>query len=591
MMEYRVEGENISPEEVTQDQGWQTAGARRVNAKSRGGGPNAAATLSASRGDKHSGAALKSKIIRAGRMPVLPKEDTKIVIRPRGGLNISKIGAAAVADAILAAAGIRPDELSQDTLCPNLQQNIMVASTPRRENADRYSRLKQIRISGNIHELCAYETAPHSTCKGVIRGIPLQDNPATLDGKIVNQKNPLALAAKRIAQTETVIIAFDGHRVPNFVRYGTLLLKCSLYRKQVDVCHACGRLGHRADVCPTPSDVVCRGCGLPNPDEQHQCTPICKFCGGPHLTASKECAHRFKTPYIVRRRRFERARQQEELPPQSILRSSYSQASCSPSPRGKRRSRSRGRSMSRRGSKSRSAPRSRPSSPSPARSGSRGRSTSRTRSGSSNRPRSNTPSGGKGKSYLTWADRARGNQAQASNSQDSHDPRLTNELKELRRANDSLRKENAQFKQEISRLATEIAEIRKLALKPPAPPAATSSSAMDTAEAPPKAGAVKRRALDSSREDETLELLSELKKAISNIQSGLSQVQEMIAHPQLGLVALSERILRLEGTHHGFLPSTSTTPVPNLNSVIAPPTEGAILQAALSKPIPKPKHG
>ncbi|KAL3188015.1 hypothetical protein MRX96_004251 [Rhipicephalus microplus] len=83
------------------------------------------------------------------------------------------------------------------------------------------------------------------------------------------------------------------------------------------------------------------------------------------------------------------------------------------------------------------------------------------------------PSGGKGKSYLTWADRARGNQAQASNSQDSHDPRLTNELKELRRANDSLRKENAQFKQEISRLATEIAEIRKLALKPPAPPAAT----------------------------------------------------------------------------------------------------------------------
>ncbi|KAL3188877.1 hypothetical protein MRX96_003033 [Rhipicephalus microplus] len=98
------------------------------------------------------------------------------------------------------------------------------------------------------------------------------------------------------------------------------------------------------------------------------------------------------------------------------------------------------------------------------------------------------PSGGKGKSYLTWADRARGNQAQASNSQDSHDPRLTNELKELRRANDSLRKENAQFKQEISRLATEIAEIRKLALKPPAPPAATSSSAMDTAEAPPQGG-------------------------------------------------------------------------------------------------------
>lgn len=99
-------------------------------------------------------------------MPVLPKEDMKIVIRPRGGLDISKIGAATVADAILAAAGLSQDELSQDTLCPNLQQNIMVASTPRRQNADRYGRIKQILISGKVHELCAYETAPHSTCKG-----------------------------------------------------------------------------------------------------------------------------------------------------------------------------------------------------------------------------------------------------------------------------------------------------------------------------------------------------------------------------------------------------------------------------------------
>ncbi|KAL3222802.1 hypothetical protein MRX96_049947 [Rhipicephalus microplus] len=97
--------------------------------------------------------------------------------------------------------------------------------------------------------------------------------------------------------------------------------------------------------------------------------------------------------------------------------------------------------MSRRGSKSRSAPRSRPSSPSPARSGSQ-------------RPL-HVP----------------------------HPERLVQQAK----IQHPLRwKENAQFKQEISRLATEIAEIRKLALKPPAPPAATSSSAMDTAEAPPR---------------------------------------------------------------------------------------------------------
>ncbi|KAH7963952.1 hypothetical protein HPB52_023990 [Rhipicephalus sanguineus] len=68
----------------------------------------------------------------------------------------------------------------------------MVASTPRRENVHRYARLKQTRISRKIHELRAYEIAPHSTCKGVIRGMPLQDDPATLDGKIVKKK-PLSL--------------------------------------------------------------------------------------------------------------------------------------------------------------------------------------------------------------------------------------------------------------------------------------------------------------------------------------------------------------------------------------------------------------
>ncbi|KAH7953215.1 hypothetical protein HPB49_006185 [Dermacentor silvarum] len=112
-------------------------GRTRAGAKSREVNPNAAATPSAPRSDKSSGAALKSKIIRASRMPVLPKEDTKIVVRPR-------------------AAGISQDELSisQDALCPNSWwPSIMVASTPRRENADRYARIKQIRISGKIHDL------------------------------------------------------------------------------------------------------------------------------------------------------------------------------------------------------------------------------------------------------------------------------------------------------------------------------------------------------------------------------------------------------------------------------------------------------
>ncbi|KAH7963461.1 hypothetical protein HPB52_021228 [Rhipicephalus sanguineus] len=198
----------------------------------------------------------------------LPKDFSKIVIRPRGGLDISRIGAGVVADAIVLAAGVEEEEAMQDIICPSLQQNIMVASTPDQDIASRYLKVKNIDIGGKVFEVIAYATAPHDMCKGVIRGIPINDTKDILNRKIVNVNNPLALQAKRIKDTGTIIIAFEGHKVPRFVRYGPLLLQCSLYRKHVDICDVCGKLGHRADVCPNPGETICRGCEIKNPDEQ-----------------------------------------------------------------------------------------------------------------------------------------------------------------------------------------------------------------------------------------------------------------------------------------------------------------------------------
>ncbi|KAL1478585.1 hypothetical protein MTO96_034972 [Rhipicephalus appendiculatus] len=79
-------------------------------------------------------------------------------------------------------------------MCPNFQQNIMVVSSPRRENATRYVKVEYIAVVSQQQEVNAYEAAPHSTCKGAIRGIAPSGGPEELDGKIVNSKNPLALA-------------------------------------------------------------------------------------------------------------------------------------------------------------------------------------------------------------------------------------------------------------------------------------------------------------------------------------------------------------------------------------------------------------
>ncbi|KAH7947349.1 hypothetical protein HPB52_010479 [Rhipicephalus sanguineus] len=86
------------------------------------------------------------------------------------------------------------------------------------------------------------------------------------------------------------------------------MIRCTLYRRQTDVCYACGPPGHRADVCPTPENAICRGCGTSSPGDQHVCSPKCAFCGGPQPTADRSCRQRFE-------RRKERRDFEKNFPP------------------------------------------------------------------------------------------------------------------------------------------------------------------------------------------------------------------------------------------------------------------------------------
>ncbi|KAH7936366.1 hypothetical protein HPB52_021572 [Rhipicephalus sanguineus] len=228
-MQYVVEGEELHPEDFSEDSGWHLASQRRPSPKSSQAGQDAAvaganhrtganATSEQSERTKNR-ASIKNRIIRRSRMPPLPREDIKIVLRIRGGLNISKVGPTMVADAVTTAACIETSKRELDTICPNFQQNIIVVSTPEEENATKYVRIRSILVAGRMHEVAAYRTAPYATCKGIIKDIPRCDGPEVLQRKIVNSRNPLALAAKRIKETGTVIVAFDGSAiVPMYAR-------------------------------------------------------------------------------------------------------------------------------------------------------------------------------------------------------------------------------------------------------------------------------------------------------------------------------------------------------------------------------------
>lgn len=142
----------------------------------------------------------------------------------------------------------------------------------------------------------------------------LDITPSELEEMVLTSKNPSAIGVRRIKNTTAAIVLFSGQKVPRYVRVGMSIHNCSLYRRQLDVCYACGQLGHRADVCPNPEKTICRGCGTSEPAEDHQCTPKCSLCGGPHPTADKACQKRFQVPYIVKQRRRERQLQAKDFP-------------------------------------------------------------------------------------------------------------------------------------------------------------------------------------------------------------------------------------------------------------------------------------
>ncbi|KAH7958647.1 hypothetical protein HPB49_003804 [Dermacentor silvarum] len=118
---------------------------------------------------------------------------------------------------------------------------------------------------------------------------------------LVNARNPSLAYAKRPGSMTTV------------AHFNNIMMRVSLYRKQKDLCRECGRLGHRPDVCPRPDDKLCSACGAKNPAKDHECTPKCRLCGEAHPTTAKTCRAKFKTPYMVKLRRWTARINEEEL--------------------------------------------------------------------------------------------------------------------------------------------------------------------------------------------------------------------------------------------------------------------------------------
>lgn len=231
---------------------------------------------------------------RRRRLPPLPRQDLKVVIRPHQGLPLKNISSQGLARAVVEAC---QNKIRSDNFILRIKpgSNIAVVSTPEKEDARMMQNIKTLNINGRPHPVNAYVTTGEGAVRGVVHGIEPHTSPAVLKANLrIRTQGVEVVEARMLGDSQSAVITFFGNVIPRYVYYYGGEKACHPYRNATQVCKTCCSVGHRTDVCPQPDLSVCRVCGLQDPPEGHECSPKCAACGEDHPTGDRSCRRRLK---------------------------------------------------------------------------------------------------------------------------------------------------------------------------------------------------------------------------------------------------------------------------------------------------------
>ncbi|KAH7970856.1 hypothetical protein HPB49_016196 [Dermacentor silvarum] len=229
---------------------------------------------------------------RRAPLPQLPRGDLKVVVRPRGGFDVSKETPRRLFTAICAATKIPLQEaLAQDQVRLHPANNTFTISTPVEARARTYAQITSITIGTNSTDATAYLAPPDDAVRGVIHMAHSGESHAEIINGLVpfNPELPI-IDARSFGKKRSIIITFATGPLPKAIRFWAGVHTCFPHRPKMETCYNCRRIGHRQDVCPAPASGCCHNCGETHtPTDPPTCPPKCIVCGDGHHTGNIQC--------------------------------------------------------------------------------------------------------------------------------------------------------------------------------------------------------------------------------------------------------------------------------------------------------------